>query len=48
MDKDSLRVLGHKLEILDKRNPLYTLLFVSPHLLPPIINTNRSEECKTV
>jgi hypothetical protein len=45
MDKDSLRVLGHKLEILGRHNPLYTLLFVSPRLPPPIINLNRVEEC---
>ena len=31
MDKDSLRELGHKLVILDRRNPLYTLLSISPH-----------------
>ena len=43
MDKDSLRELGRKLGILGRHNPLYTLLFISSHLLSPVVDPEEGE-----
>jgi hypothetical protein len=37
-------VSEHKLEILGRHNPLYTLLFISSHLLSPVVDTEEKED----